>query len=469
MSIKIDLWQNMRKSLILIFFVLIILNVHSQKTNNFGRWSFYPELGFTLFDGDINQSGLSVLPNSIREVTFGATIEYTLTPMWGLSLDYFYFPLKANNTNPLVDIDTKFHNVDINATINISRWIFPETKSKLSLNGSVGAGFAQYYTNPIDPTTGLPPKDKAFADEVTHTFDDSLMIQTFRAGSIPVTFSVEYNLIKQLSVGVRIHYRANTRDNLEGINKLNFKGVTNDYIAATNLYLRYKFGTQTKSHLRDTRWQDYEPSPALTMAMETKDQVANLNSKVEAIGNRLNKLETKVNSYEKVIQNFQVFMSNDGPDTDKDGVPDVRDKEPNSLASAEVDFWGQSIKSGSPTTRSTNVKTSSTIILEEVPSVYFDFDRADLDDHALETIRKVALKLQSDSTVFVEIRGYCDYSGKDNYNRRLSIKRAERVKQELVRIWRIDPRRINANGNGRIVMPPIVYRPNRRCDFFFNK
>lgn len=459
----------MKKSIILIILSISILSGFSQKTNNFGRWSFYPEFGFTLFDGDINQTGLSILPNSIREVTYGVTIEYTLTPMWGLSFDYFYFPLTANNINPLVDIDTKFHNVDLNATINISRWVFPENKSKFSFNGTIGIGIAQYYTNPIDPTTGLPHKDKSFANIGVYNFDDSLKVQVFRTGSIPVAFSLEYNILKQLSVGARIHYRANTRDNLEGVNKLNFKGVTNDYIAATTLYLRYKIGTQTKNHLRDTRWQDYQPSPALTMAMATKDQVENLNSKVEAISNRLNKLETKVNSYEKIILNFQVFMSNDGPDTDKDGVPNVRDKEPNSPSSAEVDFWGQSIQSELTTARSTNFKPSPAVVLEEVPSVYFDFDRADLDDQALQTIHKVAMKLQSDSTVFVEIRGYCDYSGKSNYNKNLSLKRAERVKQELVKIWGIDPRRINANGNGRIAMPPTSYRPNRRCDMFFNR
>jgi OmpA-OmpF porin, OOP family len=460
----------MKKSLILLFLIIITFNGYSQKNKDFGRWSFYPEFGFNLFDGDINQDGLSLLPNSFREITYGLTLEYALTPVWGLSFDYFYFPLKAQNSVPLVDIDTKFHNVDFNATVNLMRLIFPESKSKISFNGSIGIGFAQYYTDPIDPSTGLPPKDKSFTTESsTRTFEDSLLVQSFRAGSIPVTFSLEYNLFKQLSIGGRIHYRANTRDNLEGVTKLNFKGVTNDYIAATTIYIRYKFGTKSKSHLRDLTWQEYEPAPGLIEAREAKDQVANLNSKVEAIGNRLNKLETKMNSYEKVIQNFQVFMSNDGPDSDKDGVPDVRDKEPNTPSNAEVDFWGQSIRSGAASSRPTTVRSSSSIILEEVPSVYFDFDRADLDDHALETIRKVALKLQSDSTIFVEVRGYCDYSGRDNYNRKLSNKRAERVKQELVRIWKIDPRRINANGNGRIVNPPIIYRPNRRCDFYFNK
>ena len=74
-----------------------------------------------------------------------------------------------------------------------------------------------------------------------------------------------------------------------------------------------------------------------------------------------------------------------------------------------------------------------------------------------------------DSTLLVEVRGYCDYMGKDNYNKKLSIRRAERVKQELVKVWKIDPRRINSNGNGRIITPPIKYRPNRRCDFYFSK
>jgi len=42
------------------------------------------------------------------------------------------------------------------------------------------------------------------------------------------------------------------------------------------------------------------------------------------------------------------------------------------------------------------------------------------------------------------------------------------VKRELVKIWGIADDRIIANGKGKIILPQMKYRPNRRCEFFFS-
>lgn len=81
-----------------------------------------------------------------------------LPPIWGLSLDYYYFPLKAENTIPSqVNISTFMHTGALNATINFTRLIFPETKSRLYINGSIGLGYAYYEYYPIDRITGSTP------------------------------------------------------------------------------------------------------------------------------------------------------------------------------------------------------------------------------------------------------------------------------------------------------------------------
>lgn len=43
------------------------------------------------------------------------------------------------------------------------------------------------------------------------------------------------------------------------------------------------------------------------------------------------------------------------------------------------------------------------------------------------------------------------------------------MKAGLVKIWKIPADHIIANGKGKIIEPRIRYRPNRRCDFFFDK
>jgi outer membrane protein OmpA-like peptidoglycan-associated protein len=106
---------------------------------------------------------------------------------------------------------------------------------------------------------------------------------------------------------------------------------------------------------------------------------------------------------------------------------------------------------------------------DDIPAVYFDFDRIDLDDNSLITISKIAAKMKADPNLYVEVRGYCDYMGNNPYNNLLSQRRSDRVKKELVNIWGIPFDHIISNGKGKALEPKIKYRPNRRCDFFFGK
>ena len=87
----------------------------------------------------------------------------------------------------------------------------------------------------------------------------------------------------------------------------------------------------------------------------------------------------------------------------------------------------------------------------------------------LETIGKIAAKLNEDKGLLVEVRGYCDFVGNNPYNEKLSIRRAERVKAEMVKMWSISPDRIIVNGKGKILEPRVKYRPNRRCDLFLSR
>jgi outer membrane protein OmpA-like peptidoglycan-associated protein len=59
--------------------------------------------------------------------------------------------------------------------------------------------------------------------------------------------------------------------------------------------------------------------------------------------------------------------------------------------------------------------------------------------------------------------------GVNPYNNLLSQRRSDRVKAEMVKMWKIPADHIIANGKGKVIEPRIKYRPNRRCDFFFGK
>jgi outer membrane protein OmpA-like peptidoglycan-associated protein len=66
--------------------------------------------------------------------------------------------------------------------------------------------------------------------------------------------------------------------------------------------------------------------------------------------------------------------------------------------------------------------------------VFFDFDRADLTDRARQIIADAARASTQVQTTRIEVAGHADRSGNPQYNQRLSMRRAQAVGQELVRL-----------------------------------
>jgi len=435
----------MKRFFLLVYVFSFIINVFSQSPG-FSKWSVTAEYGLNLVFGDYVEEISTPLPP-----TYGLSVEYALTPIWGLSVDFYNFPYKGISSNKTASFTADLINSDFNATINFTKMIFPQSQSKFSVNGCIGVGVARYTTQFSQPYSKPP-------------ITDSITNPKF-ISSIPISFLIEYNLSKQFALGLRAHYRAYMTDNLEGAPVLNWKGSTNDYISAVTLSVRYKFGATSKNHLRNITMKNFEPNEAWDLAKATAD-------KVNKLGVALSKLEKKVDNQGRRIDSIQVFLSNDGADSDGDGVPDVRDRSPNTPPNTAVDFWGipLPVKTNVIVTQNGNKQSGTDQYgCDDTPTVYFDFDRLDLDNDALETIGKIAAKLKADKGLMVEVRGYCDYVGKNPYNEKLSIRRAERVKTEMVKMWKISPERIITNGKGRIIEPRVKYRPNRRCDLFLSK
>lgn len=439
----------MKKNLLFITLLMLFVNAFSQKTN-FSRWSVTAEFGPCIFDGDVPQARMQLFPTSFEEVSFGGTVEYALTPVWGLALDYYHFPLSGRGND--IYFFTPLNTTNILATINFTKWIFPYSTSKLSIIGNIGLGYAYYVSNYKAPSPDTSPMVSIPGEAIT----------------LPVTFSMEYNFSKSFAVGGKIHYRANNKDNLEGDPRYNFKGVTNDYIGAGTLYLRYKIGAEKAQHIRNLNMDEFLP-------MVTKKTENQCCDKVSRMDSLLQKYETHFKKQDATIDSLKMLLVDKGPDMDGDGVPDVRDKDNSTPPNTPVDFWGRAIKISDPRVTSETKKTDipvknvPVVSIDDIPSVYFDFDRTYLDNTAIQTILKVGAKMLEDPTLMVEVRGYCDVMGNIKYNHKLSQKRAERVKHELVKVWGIASDRIIANGKGRILRPDTKYRPNRRCDFYFNK
>jgi len=115
-------------------------------------------------------------------------------------------------------------------------------------------------------------------------------------------------------------------------------------------------------------------------------------------------------------------------DSDADGVPDYEDRCPNTPLGVAVNHYGCQLL----TTLRFN----------------FDYQSAKVKQRYLDKIRKLAQFLKTYKRVKIEIDGYTDNMGSQAYNLALSRRRAEAVKDILVRRYHINPSRIIVKGFG---------------------
>jgi len=121
-------------------------------------------------------------------------------------------------------------------------------------------------------------------------------------------------------------------------------------------------------------------------------------------------------------------------DLDGDGVLDTLDKCPNTPKGVKVDSSGCPIPIPE--------KVSITLLVE------FDFDKAIVKPHYHNDIEKVANFLKAYPNTTAELEGHTDSIGTDEYNMKLSKRRAESVKNYLVEKFDVDPGRLTAVGYG---------------------
>ncbi|MGE5184493.1 MAG: OmpA family protein [Acidobacteriota bacterium] len=119
------------------------------------------------------------------------------------------------------------------------------------------------------------------------------------------------------------------------------------------------------------------------------------------------------------------FQDEDGcpdPDNDKDGFPDAKDACPNEYGVPP---------DGCPKKYNLVVVTAKKIELKQ--TVFFDFNKATIRPVSFPLLNDVAQAMKDNPKIKVEVQGHTDSIGNDNYNLKLSQKRAESVKAYLVK------------------------------------
>ena len=151
---------------------------------------------------------------------------------------------------------------------------------------------------------------------------------------------------------------------------------------------------------------------------------------------------TQVTGWGKNKRQKQCIHQENIKDSDGDGVPDSIDKCPGTLGNIQVDHNGCPI--------------ITTLRLN------FDFNDATVKKIYYPELEKVAQILKNNPDLKIEIAGHTDDLGSDEYNLKLSQKRAEAVKNILVNMFDIDPKRIKVKGYGeKYPLVPNTTETNR--------
>ena len=99
-----------------------------------------------------------------------------------------------------------------------------------------------------------------------------------------------------------------------------------------------------------------------------------------------------------------------------------------------------------------------------IDNIFYDFDKATLRPESEESLQELITLLNDNPNVTIELRSHCDYKGADQYNQRLSQRRAESVVNFLI-AGGIAADRLTAKGYGESLPKTISKKLAEQYDF----
>ena len=100
-------------------------------------------------------------------------------------------------------------------------------------------------------------------------------------------------------------------------------------------------------------------------------------------------------------------------------------------------------------------------------SVQYDVNEWEVSEEEMDKVKAVARVMKDNSDVKIQVIGFADYTGSDQYNMKLSEKRAKEVKRLLVKKYGIAEDRIDVDFKGKSApFGDVQYALNRRVSFY---
>ena len=340
-------------------------------------------------------------------------VRYMFSPTFGLKADFSYDNLKNVSGSPSLPFETEQLRFDVQGVVNGPRLF--DIQDKLGRFSFLMHGGLVY--SRLTPKLESNPNYDSTDNDLGVIFGVMPELRISKKFSIFADFYGIYNFRQHLTWD---GHKADLSDNLTG-------GMLNASVGVT-----YSFG---KDDMHGD-WAIIEPKST---------------EEFDALEARVGNLETMMD------------------DSDKDGVPDYLDVEPNSIAGVAVDTKGRMVdinKNGVPdelekyldntyvdksniskTIESANSEMIQKLINDGYVTAYFDLNKSNPTAASNDGIDFILTYLRANPSASVDIIGYADATGKTASNDKLALRRATNIKDTLTKAG-IDPSRMNAVSGG---------------------
>jgi outer membrane protein OmpA-like peptidoglycan-associated protein len=376
--------------------MLFIQNNVSAQQNEYSHWSLDLKLGANRAEyvsGIMTKQGLGL--------TFGAELERTFNPLWGLALGYTY--LGYSNAG----VDGNAHEFTGLASLNFANLVERYRRGnwqRLNVYGRLGAGLS-FYSATNNGTTIV----------------------------IPMGASIEYNITPRIALSLNGDRRWHLSSTMGFANAVQDRPV---FWAAT-VGLRFKFGKKSRPHIRNTSITNYEAPYVTSFYDDTPVQ------------ERINRNEDAINQLQE-----QLNQAND--DLNK--------------ANADLNRANEKIAACCATAPKSSINPYVTPTLR-FENIEYEVDSYDILPSFRRSLDDLAVTLKEYPNVKIEVVGHTDASGQDTFNKSLSLKRADAVKDYLVENG-VEATRITTKGmaDAQPIAPNTTLegrQKNRRIEVLF--
>jgi len=353
---------------------------------------------------------------------------------------------------------------------------------KLSFYSTVGIGL-----NRFDSELELIPQagqDLPFGGD-TLTYLNGRQIDPTTEVVIPFGIGLKYNVHKMIDIGLEYNYNLLLSDKLDLWDFNHPNRPKNDAYTMLGLTITLKLGGK-KTQDKSIEWVNpteglYDEMKAMN---ETFDEMSK-DSDEDGVSDFFDKEDdtpagAKVdgsgvahdNDYDGIPDHEDEELFSDkgatvdetgkAKDSDDDGVPYHRDLEPNTPPGTVVNFEGISLGDALEIKETQAVTGGGA----PYPSVFFDFDKSTIKREYKLRIYALARTMLENPSVKVKLTGHADARGTEAYNEKLSLNRAEAVKNFLVENFGIDGNRITVQSIGEENPVSKIHEINRRVDIF---